>query len=290
MKFNIVVGSLVLGASLCGQSFGGDLLSRLLGGRGCGASSSCCDTSVAGPSCGAETASPCGSGSGCGSGPSCGAEMAAPCSSGCGAPASASCGSGCGAASSCGDASSCGSSSCGAPRKSILAGLHGMKVKVLCNLKSKLTCKSACGPSCGAESSCDPCGSAPSCGSGCGAAPSCGSGCGAAPSCGAEIASCDPCGSASSCGRGCGLKLGKCGLLGKIFAHKKSGCDSASSCDGCASAPASSGCGGGCSSCGGSPVSAPMASPMMAPAPVVDPHAYLNTKRHVIQASSTRIR
>jgi hypothetical protein len=33
-----------------------------------------------------------------------------------------------------------------------------------------------------------------------------------------------------------------------------------------------------------------MASPMAAPAPVVDPHAYMNTKRHVIQASNTRIR
>jgi hypothetical protein len=28
----------------------------------------------------------------------------------------------------------------------------------------------------------------------------------------------------------------------------------------------------------------------MAPAPVVDPHAYLNTNRRVIQASSTRVR
>jgi hypothetical protein len=33
-----------------------------------------------------------------------------------------------------------------------------------------------------------------------------------------------------------------------------------------------------------------VASPAAAPAPVVDPHAYMNTKRHVIQASSTRIR
>jgi hypothetical protein len=32
-----------------------------------------------------------------------------------------------------------------------------------------------------------------------------------------------------------------------------------------------------------------VASPAAAPAPVVDPHAYMNTKRHVIQAS-TRIR
>jgi len=56
MKWNMIVGSMVLGATLCGQSFGGDLIHRLLGGRGVGASSSCCDTSVVDPSCGAEQA------------------------------------------------------------------------------------------------------------------------------------------------------------------------------------------------------------------------------------------
>ncbi|MFN9853233.1 MAG: hypothetical protein ACK57P_15565, partial [Planctomycetota bacterium] len=73
MKWNILVGSMVLGASLCGQSFGGDLLHRLLGGNGCGARSSCCDTSVCDPTCGAEIAAcdPCGApacDSGCGIG------------------------------------------------------------------------------------------------------------------------------------------------------------------------------------------------------------------------------
>ena len=278
MKMNILVGSMLLSASLCGQSFGGDLLSRLLGGHGCGASSSCCDTSVADPSCGAEMA-PCGTG--CGAGPSCGAEMAAPCGSGCAAP---SCGPSCGAEiASCGSGPSCGvESSCCGPRRPILSAL---KAK-LCGLKSKLSCKSACAPSCGAEA-CDPCGAAPSCGaemaapcgSGC-AAPSCG------PSCGAEIAACDPCG-APSCDSGCGLRIGKRGLLAKIFKCKSScdtGCDAAPSCSSCGSAPS------GCSSCGGTSVSAPSAAPMAAPAPVVDPHAYMNTKRHVIQASSTRIR
>ena len=168
MKINIVFGSLVLGASLCGQSFGGDLLSRLLGGHGCGAKSSCCDTYVTEPSCGAEIASPCGSGY-------------------------------------------------------------------------------------------------------------------AAPSCGAEIAACDPCSSAPSCDSGFGGRK-HCGLLAKIFSGKKKGCD-AGACDSCASPVAA-----GCSSCGGTAISAPVASPMAAPAPVVDPHAYMNTKRHVIQASNTRIR
>jgi hypothetical protein len=66
-------------------------------------------------------------------------------------------------------------------------------------------------------------------------------------------------------------------LLSKIFKHK-GGCDSIA----CDAAPA------GCSSCGGTTV-AP-AAPAAAPAPVVDPHAYMNTNRRVIQASSTRVR
>jgi len=245
MKINIVLGSLVLGASLCGQSFGGDLLSRLLGGHGFGATSSCCDTSVADPSCGAEMASPCGVG------PTCGAEIAAPCGSGSAAPS-------CGA-----EIASCGAPSC-APHRPILAHL---KCK-LGNLKSKLAYKPACAPSC------DPIG--PSCGA------EIASPC-AAPTCGAEIAACDPCSAAPSCDSGFGGRK-HCGLLAKIFSCKKKSCDEGA-CDACATPVAA-----GCSSCGGTAVSAPMASPMAAPAPVVDPHAYMNTKRHVIQASNTRIR
>ena len=257
MKLNILVGSMVLSASLCGQSFGGDLLHRLLGGRGCGASSSCCDTSVSDPSCGAEMAAPCGSGCGAAPscGPSCGAEIA-----------------------SCNSCSSAPSSCCG-PRRPLLSHLKAR----LSGLKGKLSCHSGCADACGAPA----CGAGPSCGaemascgSGCGAAPSCG------PSCGAEIAACDPC-AAPSCDSGCGRKIGKLGLFAKIF-KCKSGCDTGSSCDSgcssCGSAPS------GCSSCGGTAISAPTSAPMGAPAPVVDPHAYMNTKRHVIQASSTRIR
>ena len=285
MKMNILVGSMLLSASLCGQSFGGDLLSRLLGGHGCGASSSCCDTSVSDPSCGAEMAASCGSGCGAAPscGPSCGAEIAS-----------------CGSAPGCGSAPSCGvESACCAPRRPILSALRAK----LSGLKSRLSCNSGCG------SSCDPCGAPAcgpscgaemaSCGSGCGAAPSCGaemascrSGCGAAPSCGpscgAEIAACDPCGP-PSCDSGRGCKLGKRGLLAKIFKCKSNSCcDAPASCDsGCNSCGTSSGCS---SSGGGTAISAPMSAPMAAPAPVVDPHAYINTKRHVIQASSTRIR
>ena len=267
MKWNIIVGSMVLGATLSGQSFGGDLLSRLLGGKGCGASSSCCDTSVSDPSCGAEMA-PCGSGGA----PSCGAEIAAPCGSGCGAGPS------CGAeiaapcGPSCGAETACAPESCCNVRTPILDALKGMKGKLKCKLTA-LKAKHACAPSCGAEVSCDPCG--PTCGAEI-AAP-----CG--PTCGAEISACDPC-AAPSCDSGCGSKKLGGGLLAKIFKCKsKAACDSgcATACD---AAPA------GCSSCGSTAVEAPHAAPAAAPAPVVDPHAFLNTKRHVIQASSTRIR
>ena len=276
---------MVIGATLSGQSFGGDLLSRLLGGKGCGASSSCCDTSVCDPSCGAEMA-PCGSGCG----PSCGAEIAAPCGSGCGAgpscgaeiaaPCGPSCAPSCGAEMAC--APACAPTSCCNVRTPILDALKGMKGQLKCKLTA-LKAKKSCAPSCGAEVSCDPCGSA--CGPTCGAeiAAPCGSGC--APTCGAEISACDPC-AAPACDSGCGCgsrKIGG-GLLSKIFSHKKSSCCDSGCATACDAAPA------GCSSCGSSPVSAPSAAPVATPAPVVDPHAYLNTKRHVIQASSTRIR
>ena len=272
MKWNIVVGSLVLGASLSGQSFGGDLLSRLLGGKGCGASSSCCDTSVTDPSCGAEMAP-------CGTGPSCGAEIAAPCASACnagpscGAEIAAPCGPSCGV-----EACAPASNACCNVRTPILDALKGMKGKLKCKLASLHAKKAA--PSCGAEIA--SCGAGPSCGAEIAAAP-----CG--PSCGAEIAACDPCAAAPSCDSGCGLKkhLGG-GLLSKIFKHKKGGCD-ASCADPCG-ATACDAAPAGCSSCGSTPASAPAAAPAAAPAPVVDPHAYLNTKRHVIQASSTRVR
>jgi hypothetical protein len=276
MKWNIFVGSMVLGAALSGQSFGGDLLSRLLGGKGCGASSSCCDTSVCDPSCGAELAScdpSCGvEMAGCGSGllgkrlsgPNCGCEIAAPCAAPtCGVEIAAPCG--------CGP--TCGvEASCCPPRGTpILDGIRKDLAWKRAKLRGLLTAKSNC-----CDTACDPCG--PTCGAE--LAPCASRG----PSCGAEIAACDPCGPAS-CDSGCGSAK-RCGggLLKKIFANVgKSCCDAGpTACDACPTA---------CSSCGTSaaPTPAPAAAPS-APAPVVDPHAYLNTKRHVIQASSTRIR
>ncbi len=59
MKWNILVGSLVLGLGLSTQSFGMDLLDRMLGmnyNGGCD-KASCCETVSCdpGPSCGCET-------------------------------------------------------------------------------------------------------------------------------------------------------------------------------------------------------------------------------------------
>ena len=59
MKWNILVGSLVLGFGLSTQSFGMDLLDRMLGTNynGCSDKATCCDTPCAdpGPSCGCDT-------------------------------------------------------------------------------------------------------------------------------------------------------------------------------------------------------------------------------------------
>ena len=44
MKWNIAVASLVMSVALCSQSFGFDLLDRMLGGSGCGCDTQCCET------------------------------------------------------------------------------------------------------------------------------------------------------------------------------------------------------------------------------------------------------
>jgi hypothetical protein len=319
MKLNTFVGSLMLGASLCAPSFGGGLLDRMLGLKGSGCDSACCDTGCSAdpscgcemtacgdacePSCGVEIAD-CGScdsgcklgggllsrlggkcaaptcgceiASACGAAPTCGCEMAPTC----GCEIASSCGDGC-AAPSCGCeiAAPCGcDSGCSKPRRKPLLELLGKlecKKNALFSRKScggcDTGCASACEPSCGVELG----------GCGCGAAPTCGceiaSSCGAAPSCGCEMASCGGCDSA------CGPK--KCGgLLSKLFQRKnKSCCDTG--CDSC-------GVVAGCSSCASSsaaPVAAPTiqsdAAPMP-PAPIVDPSAYLQSNRRVVQATS----
>ena len=75
MKWNIAVVALVTSLTLSTQSFGADLLDRMLGGSGCGCASSCCEAQVSccdvGPSCG------------CDMGPSCGCD---PCGTACHKP------------------------------------------------------------------------------------------------------------------------------------------------------------------------------------------------------------
>jgi len=265
MKWNILVGSLVLGASLCTPSFAGGLLDRMLGLKGSGCDSTCCDTGkAAGPSCGVENACGPACGNGCGAGPTCGVENACGAGPSCGIENACGAGPSCGIENACGAGPSCGvENACCKPRRKplleLLCAAKNKKDCLLANLKSR-------------KASCDSC--APACEPACGVEPSCGceanKGCAAAaPSCGCEtVASCD-----SGCGRG-----HKLGLLSRIFKHKgKNGCDTA--CDACCETA-------GCTSCGTAAPAASASAAPMPPAPVVDPSAYLQSNRRVIQPTS----
>lgn len=276
MKWNMLIGSLVLGASLCTPSFGGGLLDHMLGLKGAGCDSACCDTGCAAdPSCGCELACE----------PSCGIETACGPANGCCEPACAAPTCGCEMVGpSCGVETACGGcdTGCGKARRRPLRELLGHLDRGAHRLFGKhhgcdSGCADLCGaPSCGCEiAACDPCGAAPSCGCEISAC---------APSCGIEAA-CDPCG----CDSGCGGRKHCGGLLAKLFHRKgnRHGCDTLA-CD--------SGCASGCNSYGhvnGNGSSAPVAAPKvngdaapMPPAPVVDPSAYLQSNRRVIQATS----
>jgi hypothetical protein len=139
MKWNMLLGALVVSVGLCGQSFGFELLERMLGigGYGCGCESACCE-----PACGCEAE------------PACGCEAAPAC--------------GCEAAPACGCESACCESSCCEKRChggcGLLDGLFGHHGHG-CHKKS--CCESSC---CDAEPACG-CEAAPACG--CEAAPSC---------------------------------------------------------------------------------------------------------------------
>ncbi|QDT02321.1 hypothetical protein K227x_06970 [Rubripirellula lacrimiformis] len=313
MKRTIMTLTMVLGCTLCTQSFGFDLLDRMLGIKGCGSAASCCDTGCDIPSCAVE--------------PNCGCE-APSCDTGCN-----SCDKGCGLlgklhAKSCLSEPNCGceAPACGCEVPSCDTGCNSCDKG--CGLLGKLHAKSClseptCGceaPTCGCEAPA-PCGceSVPSCDSGCGCSTkkcgllskmfSCNKGCDAGcdsscggcaiePSCGFEVASCDS---------GCGCSAPKCKigngqLLSRLFGnlgHKGCGCDSG--CDagcGCSAEPtcgidAPCGCSAPASSCGcsGGMQSAPVAAPHMdaapmPPAPIVDPSASVTQKRRVVQASA----
>ena len=51
MKIKMIVGFMVLGLGLCSQSFGNNLLDRMLGSNGCGCETNCCTTSCCKPKC-----------------------------------------------------------------------------------------------------------------------------------------------------------------------------------------------------------------------------------------------
>jgi hypothetical protein len=136
MKLNIALASLVASVALCSQSFGFDLLDRMLGGSGCGCEVSCCETAAsccdADPSCGCNAVDP---SCGCNAvDPSCGADACDPCATSCG-------------------------------RKPLIQ-INLPKIKLI----QINRCKPACDPCCDADPSCgcntvDPsCGADPSCG------------------------------------------------------------------------------------------------------------------------------
>lgn len=263
MKIQSTLFAVAATLALCSQSFGGDLLDRMLGMGGCGCQTSCCDAPAAGPGCGNDFAM-----GGCDTGCDTGCRpklvdfrfkinwqaMPRPafnflnrgCNLGCGSVGG--CDSGCGTS-----APACGSDVISAPMMSI------------------------------GDSGCGSCG-----------APAASCGCGSAP----LLGGCD-----TGCGPSLQLFSRLRGLRGRIANRPRlfgncglgacGGCDTG--CDsGCGStfAPmAGPGCGSdmpavqssGCSGCGGSAPSysspAPMTSPTpvdampVQPAPMVDPNA-----------------
>jgi hypothetical protein len=213
----IFLGALVLGVTVCSQSFGFELLDRMLGHKGC---ASCCE-----PGCDAGGNGCCEPGCDAGNGNGC-CEPACGAGNGCAEPA---CDAGAGCCEpACGAASSC----CGVRKKhDLFGGLKGLFEK--CKRKHR----GCCGASC-TEPGCDA-------GNGC-CEPACGAGNGCAePACDAGAGCCEPaCGAAASC---CGVRK-KCtpirDLLRSIHAAKKSrkSCCGTSCCGGEPDCSAGNGC------------------------------------------------
>jgi hypothetical protein len=289
MKWNILVGSLVLGLGLSTQSFGMDLLDRMLGTNynGCSDKSSCCDTPCAdpGPSCGCDTGCdvqcvPCKAKcrktplldllrgclkckkSSCDGG--CDAGCADP---GCADPGCAD--PGCGVEPACGAEPACGCETVCAPKKCRKTPLLDLLRRHKCK---KQSCDGGCA---------DP---------GCGVEPACG----AEPACGCE-SGCDKCAAKCSVKKRCRVSL-----LDRIFgcrSCKKQSCsEPACGCEaadpGCGCEAADPGC--GCEA-GGKAAAPAAAEPTEAeekdevgPAPVIDPTAFLPTQRRFIQTNLVR--
>ena len=262
MKRMMFLGALVLGVTVCSQSFGFELLDRMLGHKGC---TSCCE-----PGCdaGAGCCEPgCGAGNGCAE-PACGA------GNGCAEPA-------CDAGAGCCEPS-CGAAGCCGVRKKhdLFGGLKGLFEK--CKRKHHGCCDSCCGePDCGAE---------PACGAGNGCAePACGAGNGCAePACDAGNGCCEPgCGAASCCG-----VRKKCtpiaDLLAAIRSAKSRLHHHRSCCDSCCDEPDCSAGNGCCEpACGADPACGAAAAPVAAPAPTPDASAAKKTTGKVVAVSRT---
>jgi len=281
MKRMMFLGALVLGVTVCSQSFGFELLDRMLGHKGC---ASCCE-----PGCdaGAGCCEPgCGAGNGCAE-PACGAggcaEPACGAGNGCAEPA-------CGAGNGCCEPS-CGAASCCGVRKKhdLFGGLKGLFEK--CKRKHHGCCDSCCEPACGAGNGC----AEPACGAGNGCAePACGAGNGCAePACDAGAGCCEPsCGAASCCGT-----RKKCTPIADLLraihnakkrCHRSSCCDSC--CDepdcsaGCAAEPACGAGNGCCEPACGAASYAPTATPA---APTPDASAAKKSTGKVVAVSRT---
>ena len=154
MKRMMYLGALVLGVTVCSQSFGFELLDRMLGHKGC---ASCCEPGCdAGAGC-CEPGCDAGAGNGCCE-PACGA------GNGCAEPA-CDAGNGC-CEPACDAGAGCCEPSCGAAKGcckkkhrivDLLKAIHQAK-------KSRCHKSSCCEPDCSA-SCCEPgCGAEPACG------------------------------------------------------------------------------------------------------------------------------
>ncbi len=161
MKRTMMMMTLVLGCCISSQSYGFDLLDRMLGIKGCGSASACCDSGCDTACCEAEPACGCEAPACCE--PACGSEVACCAEPTCGAPA-------------CCEAPSC-DTCCDPCAKKSCGGLLSKLFN--CN-KCNTGCDS-CEPACGCEA--PSCCAEPACGC---EAPAC------EPACGCEVAAgCD---------------------------------------------------------------------------------------------------
>lgn len=198
MKWNMLFGALVVSVGLCSQSFGFELLDRLLGASsgGCGGCNSCCEASCcdAEPSCCAAEPTCCAAAPTC-----CAAEPT------------------CCEASACDSCNSCNTGCCKKKHCGLFGGCHGLFGG--CHSCKKSCCAPACEPTCCAAPACEPaccaaeptCCEAPACNS-------CNSGCCKKKHCGlfsglfhCKKSCCNSCSSCNSCNSCCGDNNGCAG-------------------------------------------------------------------------------